>query len=316
MPTPSATSRRTNSDIGSSSCSPWPSRAGRREPSHGAAVDRRWAMNAPVSLEPWRWQHRDETAPVWPGLPPAARRDLVADGHQLRGLVARGDRDVGVPVRRRRRRDPAPADRAHPRRLARRDPRRAGRPALRLPRRRPVGPDARPRFNPDKLLLDPYARAISGEVVARPDPLAVRRRPSPRSAATVDSAPCDAALASWSHDDFDWGDDRPLRTRWRDTVIYELHVKGFTQLHTRSPSSLRGTYAGLGSPTVTDYLRDLGVTAVELLPGPPLRHRARRRRPRADQLLGLQLDRLLRPARGVLLRRATAASRSPSSSRW
>ena len=68
------------------------------------------------------------------------------------------------------------------------------------------------------------------------------------------------------HDEFDWGDDRPLRTRWRDTVIYELHVKGFTALHNEIPEHLRGTYAGLGSHTVTRYLRDLGVSAVELLP--------------------------------------------------
>ncbi len=57
-----------------------------------------------------------------------------------------------------------------------------------------------------------------------------------------------------------------MRRRWRDTVIYELHVKGFTKLHDRIPEDLRGTYAGLGHPVVTEYLRDLGVTAVELLP--------------------------------------------------
>ena len=67
-------------------------------------------------------------------------------------------------------------------------------------------------------------------------------------------------------DDFDWGDDAPARHRWRDTVIYELHVKGFTALHDRVPEHLRGTYAGLATPAVIDYLRDLGVTAVELLP--------------------------------------------------
>src|SRR3712207_9578923 len=64
----------------------------------------------------------------------------------------------------------------------------------------------------------------------------------------------------------DWGNDPPMRRRWRDTVIYELHVKGMTKLHDRVPDELRGTYAGLATPAVTDYLRDLGVTAVELLP--------------------------------------------------
>ena len=57
-----------------------------------------------------------------------------------------------------------------------------------------------------------------------------------------------------------------MQRRWRDTVIYELHVKGFTRLHDRIPEELRGTYAGLGHHVVTDYLQDLGVTAVELLP--------------------------------------------------
>jgi glycogen operon protein len=68
------------------------------------------------------------------------------------------------------------------------------------------------------------------------------------------------------NDAFDWGDDPPMRRRWRDTVIYEMHVKGMTALHDRVPEELRGTYAGLATPAVTDYLRDLGVTAVELLP--------------------------------------------------
>ena len=58
------------------------------------------------------------------------------------------------------------------------------------------------------------------------------------------------------HDEFDWGEDRQLRTRWRDTVIYELHVKGYTQLHNEIPEHQRGTYAGLGSHTVTRYLND------------------------------------------------------------
>jgi glycogen operon protein len=67
-------------------------------------------------------------------------------------------------------------------------------------------------------------------------------------------------------DDFDWGDDQPLRHRWRDSVIYEVHVKGMTALHDRVPEELRGSYAGLAHPAVVEYLKDLGVTAVELLP--------------------------------------------------
>ena len=101
-----------------------------------------------------------------------------------------------------------------------------------------------------------------------------------------------------------------MRRRWRDTVVYELHVKGFTQLHDRVPEELRGTYAGLGSPAVVEYLRDLGVTAVELLPGPPVLLRAGAARARAGELLGLQHDQLLLPRRRLqLVRRPRRAGR-------
>ncbi len=119
------------------------------------------------------------------------------------------------------------------------------------------------RFNPAKLLLDPYARAISGDVTSGVEVLAYDGSSDNRS--EVDSAPF-MPRSVVAHDEFDWGEDRQLRTRWRDTVIYELHVKGFTKLHQEIPEHERGTYAGLGSPAVTNYLRDLGVTAVELLP--------------------------------------------------
>src|SRR4029079_10756573 len=67
-------------------------------------------------------------------------------------------------------------------------------------------------------------------------------------------------------DGFDWGDDRRAGTLWSDTVIYELHVKGFTKLHPGVPPELRGTYAGLAHPAAIEHLKNLGVTAVELLP--------------------------------------------------
>ena len=118
------------------------------------------------------------------------------------------------------------------------------------------------------------------------------------------------------YDDFDWGADTSPRRRWRDTVIYEMHVKGMTALHDRVPEHLRGTYAGLATPAVTDYLRDLGVTAVELLPVHQFFSEPALAEQRAGELLGLQLARLLRPAQRLLPRPATAASRSPSSSRW
>src|SRR6185436_19948978 len=102
----------------------------------------------------------------------------------------------------------------------------------------PSGPHAGPqhRFNPQKILLDPYARMISqGRAVV------------------VDSA-------------FSWDDDRAPRVPWQDTVIYEAHVKGLTKLHPDIPDQLRGTYAGLASQPVLEHLKRLGITAVELLP--------------------------------------------------
>ena len=136
----------------------------------------------------------------------------------------------------------------------------------------PWDPEQGLRFNPAKLLLDPYARAVSGEFVTHPavfdhqvDDSLHSERDVPMVRDDRDSAPY-VGRSVVVHDEYDWGEDRPARKRWRDTVIYELHVKGFTALHDRIPEELRGTYAGLGHPVVTDYLRDLGVTAVELLP--------------------------------------------------
>ena len=128
----------------------------------------------------------------------------------------------------------------------------------------PWEPEQGLRFNRNKLLLDPYARAISGELVHEPAIFGYRIG-APEERDPQDSAGC-VPLSVVVADDFEWGDDPPMRRRWRDTVIYELHVKGMTQLHDRVPEHLRGTYAGLATPAVTDYLRDLGVTAVELLP--------------------------------------------------
>jgi glycogen debranching enzyme GlgX len=120
------------------------------------------------------------------------------------------------------------------------------------------------RFNPGKLLLDPYATAIAGEVRGKAELLSYDpHEPDHRN--EIDSAPFMPRCVV-TDDRFDWEGDTQLRHRWRETVIYELHVKGFTQLHDAIPEKLRGTYAGLGTPTVTRYLKDLGVTAVELLP--------------------------------------------------
>jgi isoamylase len=128
----------------------------------------------------------------------------------------------------------------------------------------PWEPDRGLRFNPAKLLVDPYARAIDGEVssleVARP-----ARKDDSSAADTRDSAPF-VPRSVVVDDRFDWGDDTPPGTSWAETVLYEMHVKGFTALHPDIPPALRGTYAGLAHPAALEHLRGLGVSAVELLP--------------------------------------------------
>ena len=127
----------------------------------------------------------------------------------------------------------------------------------------PWVPEHTMRFNPHKLLLDPYARAIHGTPDAAEN---MRIVPDPQHPpGSIDNGT--TALKSVVIDEsFDWSGDTAPQVPWRDTVICELHVKGFTQTHPDVPANLRGTYAGLGHPVVTDYLRDLGITSVQLLP--------------------------------------------------
>ena len=126
-------------------------------------------------------------------------------------------------------------------------------------------PRAGRRYNPSKLLLDPYARAIDGNF--RPEPPVFGYDGDPRGDVpdARDSAPY-VPRSVVVHDSFPWGDDIRPDTPWDDTVIYELHVKGFTRRHPDIPEPLRGTYAGLAHPAAIEHLAGLGVTAVELLP--------------------------------------------------
>ena len=131
----------------------------------------------------------------------------------------------------------------------------------------PYKPEQGHRFNPHKLLLDPYAKAITG-AIQWSDAQFGYRIGSPQgdlSFSRRDSAP---GMPKCQVIDpfFDWGGDRRPNTPWHQTIIYELHVKGFTQLHSHIPPELRGTYAGLSTGPVIDHLKRLGVTAVELLP--------------------------------------------------
>ncbi|WSX95443.1 glycogen debranching protein GlgX [Streptomyces sp. NBC_00890] len=126
------------------------------------------------------------------------------------------------------------------------------------------------RWNAAKLLLDPYARAVDGEFTLPAEVYGhVRDWPDQQVADTVrderDSAPY-VPKGVVVHDDDDWADDRRPKTPWADSVIYELHVKGFTKRHPGIPEELRGTYAGLAHPAAIGHLKRLGVTAVELLP--------------------------------------------------
>lgn len=131
----------------------------------------------------------------------------------------------------------------------------------------PYKPEEGHRFNPHKLLIDPYAKAIVGatlwsdahfgyRVGHKREDLSFDRRdsaPGMRKSKVIDPA-------------FTWGDDRPPRIAWHDTIIYELHVKGFTMQHPDIPPPLRGTYAGLATAPAIEHLKHLGVTAVELMP--------------------------------------------------
>ena len=120
------------------------------------------------------------------------------------------------------------------------------------------------RWNRNKLLLDPYARAIDGEFRLDPSIYAHVGSDDLRMS-TSDSAPY-VPRSIVVDDTFDWGDDRSPGTAWADTVIYETHVRGITRLHPSIPEHQRGTYAGLTHPAVLEHLTTLGVTAIELLP--------------------------------------------------
>ena len=133
----------------------------------------------------------------------------------------------------------------------------------------PYEPEAGLRFNPAKLLIDPYAKAIDGAIDWRAaNTLPYQPGHGEDADLQLDDSDDAAAIPRGVVIDprFDWGDDRPLGRSWSSTVIYETHVKGFTMRHPDIPERLRGTYAGLGSAPAIEYLQSLGITAVELLP--------------------------------------------------
>jgi isoamylase len=131
----------------------------------------------------------------------------------------------------------------------------------------PYEPRSGHRFNPNKLLLDPYARAITRDLRWADELFGYRigHKQADLSFDQRDSAPF-APLATVVDPAFTWADDRHPHIPWNETIIYEMHVKGFTRRHPDVPEALRGTYAGLASEPAIQYLKQLGVNAVELLP--------------------------------------------------
>jgi isoamylase len=131
----------------------------------------------------------------------------------------------------------------------------------------PYEPEKGHRFNPNKVLLDPYARAV-GRDLQWDESLFGYKIGDPEADLSFDArdnvafAPLGIVLDTA----FTWGDDRPPRVPWNRTLIYEVHVKGFTMRHPGVPEALRGTYAGLATEAAIEHLKSLNVTAVELLP--------------------------------------------------
>ncbi|KAA1397916.1 glycogen debranching protein GlgX [Aeromicrobium ginsengisoli] len=128
----------------------------------------------------------------------------------------------------------------------------------------PYDPATGARCNPHKLLIDPYAKAIGGELDWDPALFAYDLdRPEERN---DDDSAGHVPFSLVVNPFFDWANDRQPRTPYNETVIYEAHVKGLTQTHPDIPESLRGTYAGIAHPAIVAHLKSLGVTAIELLP--------------------------------------------------
>src|ERR1700728_1302601 len=128
----------------------------------------------------------------------------------------------------------------------------------------PWAPEHGPRCNPNKLLLDPYAKAIEGQVDWDQAcfPYNFGDEGSRNDEDSAPHMPKSVVISPY----FDWGNDRPPEVPLHESVIYEMHVKGFTKQQPEIPEAQRGTYAALGHPAAIDYLTSLGVTAVELMP--------------------------------------------------
>ena len=189
-------------------------------------------------------------------------------------------------------------------------------PAVRLSRPRPVRPGARPPLQPRQaadrsLRQGARRRAELGRAGVRLQ----ARRPAGRPVATTIATTPGACPSPSSPPRFRLGERPPAAHAAARSIIYELHVKGFTARHPEVPEELRGTYAGLAHPTAIDYLKKLGVTAVELMPVHAVRRRQAPARRGLRNYWGYN-TRLLRARARYCARRRRAASRSASSRRW
>jgi isoamylase len=132
----------------------------------------------------------------------------------------------------------------------------------------PYEPENGHRFNPNKLLLDPYAKEFAGEVDWNASQFGYDTLSEEKdlSFSTEDSARFMPRSVVVDPRAYDWGNDQKPRIPWAQTIFYETHVKGFTQLHPAIPEHVRGTFDGLGQKAIVDYVKSLGITSIELLP--------------------------------------------------
>ena len=128
----------------------------------------------------------------------------------------------------------------------------------------PFAPEHGHRCDPSKLLLDPYAKAIDGQVDGHPSLFSYDF--DDRSAPNAEDSAAHTMTSVVINPFFDWGHDRPPSHEYHESIIYEAHVKGLTELHPAVPEELRGTYAGLAHPAIVEHLVELGITTVELMP--------------------------------------------------
>ena len=171
----------------------------------------------------------------------------------------------------------------------------------------PLAPEHGQRCNPHKLLIDPYAKAVDGSLgttYAWDESLFGYHFDDPDEVNHDDSAQ-HVPKAVVVNPYFDWHDDRPPRTPYHETVVYEAHVKGLTHLHPEIPEEMRGTYSAVAHPATVSHLQRLGHHRDRAHAGAPVRARRRAGPAGPAQLLGLQHDRLLRAR--------TSATRPPGS---